>query len=412
MKLSEAKRRHYILRSTLATWHGQREAEGALEAAWAAATATPDNGQAMASAVRMGVPLELIPLLRATDCIPATFFLHSLSMAMGARNLEPSAYGDTLECANVVVDAIALFEERRKQADAIEEGFGMDRSAAWATLRKCDDKSPELAARMEAIAKLAGRMFQAMRYDGLPKPSNDPDFVDGVQGGDAVERMLPEEAALLGVEGANAELLSRLEDKQVLQLQMRGETTHGRGPLVVLIDESGSMHEQRQVWSKACAVALARIALQEGRKVRVVRFSTAIRLLDLDPSDDDSMRELAWGHLSGGTAVEPAMWEAVQQCVQLESEGIVGADIVAITDGEDQYGEAPFLEMVKHGIQLWTVSIEVDLSKCTYSKPYLATYAKKYLHIKDGNMDTTGVDAVAALKDAALDNDSPNRSAN
>lgn len=406
MNFQEAVRRHSILKDTLAKWRNQQSELQALEGAWAAATATIDNGVAMASAVRTTIPLSYIPLFRSFDAVPATYFVHCMSEALGEMNPSPAQLRDTFYCSQLAQRAFALFEARRQEADTVEEGFGCDRSAAWATLRKCDDKSQEgwLREKMVKIARLAGRMFQALKYEGMPKPSNDPQMVTGISGGDDVSRLIDEEVAMLNVPGANADTLSRLSDQQTLEYEMTGETLHGRGPICMVIDESGSMHDNRQIWSKACAVALARVALAEGRRVRVVHFSTVTVIRDLDPNDADSMRELAWSHMGGGTDIETAFDEALRQTKEMAAEGAVGADIVFITDGVDQYSEDPFKQMKKDKTDLWTISIDCDLSKAPHA--YLATYATKYLHINDRQlMAQEGVNVVGELREAALNND-------
>ncbi len=409
MQFHEALKRHAMLKDAYEGWLNQRNEQDALEGAWAAATATIDNGVAMASAVRTTIPLSYIPLFRSFDAVPACYFIFCVSEALKEMNPKPSELADTYYCAQLAQRAFGLFEKRRQEADTLEEGFGCDRTAAWATLRKCDDKSQEpwLKDKMVKIAKLAGRMFQALKYEGMPKPSMDPQMVTGISGGDDPTRLIDEEIAMLNVPGANAETLTRLEDKQTMEYQMTGETLHGRGPVVMTIDESGSMHENRQVWSKACAIAIARVALAEARRVRVVHFSTVTVVRDLDPNDADSMRELAWSHMGGGTNIETALEVSIDQVHQLGAEGAVGADIIFITDGVDNYSEHHFLQMKKDKIDLWTISIDVDLSKAHYgSKPYLAQYATKYLHVDDKNLTTKeGVDVVGELREAALNND-------
>lgn len=409
MQFHDALKRHSMLKDSYEGWVNQRDEQAALEGAWAAATATIDNGVAMASAVRTTIPLSYIPLFRSFDAVPACYFIFCMSEALKEMNPKPSELADTYYCAQLAARAFALFEKRRQEADTLEEGFGCDRSAAWATLRKCDDHSQDvwLREKMVKIAKLAGKMFQALKYEGMPKPSADPQMVTGISGGDDPTRLIDEEIAMLNVPGANAETLSRLEDKQTMEYEMTGETLHGRGPVVMTIDESGSMHQNRQIWSKACAVAIARVALAESRRVRVVHFSTATVVRDLDPNDADSMRELAWSHLGGGTDINTALTVSIDQVTQLASEGAAGADIIFITDGVDNYSETPFIRMKKEKIDLWTISIDVDLSKSTYGqKPFLATEATKYLHVDDKNLTTKeGIDVVGELREAALNND-------
>lgn len=54
--------------------------------------------------------------------------------------------------------------------------------------------------------------------------------------------------------------LERIASRRATQYAIRGDTKTSRSLLVIALDESGSMHAQRNEWAKATAVALCRFA--------------------------------------------------------------------------------------------------------------------------------------------------------
>jgi len=377
---------------------------------WNESMGAGDPDSLIASVVRAVMPIDYIPLLSMRSGIPAAYF--NVALVQKLQNV--ADLNDDLQLKAAVTEAFSSFEEKRNNASTMEEGFGFDRAAAWVQMRKVEDRSVQVSDLMLEVAKLAGRMYKSFQYAGIPKKTDDPQEVDGITIGGDLSRMLDDEAASLGVD---PEVVVRVSEDRAVLHNMQGESVKSRGPLVVAVDESGSMHGHREVWSKACAVALARVALQEKRTVRIVHFST---VTDVQPilNDTDDIRLIAESHCGGGTDIETAMRVCVRQVGDLEITGEHGADIVFITDGEDQYEESPFIEAKKLGVQLWTVAIDVDIkAKAARTREHrgfgggasghLYTYAKAYVHLSDKVIRASGDGAIMAamqLRDAALDN--------
>jgi uncharacterized protein with von Willebrand factor type A (vWA) domain len=389
-----------------------------MQDAWNEALGMGDPDSAMASALRGVVPLDYVPLLRMRSGIPAAYLLARLVDAL----LTHAQFGHDLEddfvLRKAAKEAFEKFEWTRQNAEKLEEGFGFDRSDAWAQLRKVEDRSGQVNDTMKQIASLAGRMFKAFQYEAIPSKCRDPQEIDGVEQGGDVERMLDDEAASMGID---PEVAVRVSEERAHQYQMAGESTKNRGPLVVAIDESGSMHEHREIWSKACAVALTRVALAEGRAVRIVHFSTATDVHDVRPGNADDMRMVAESHVAGGTDIETAFNVALNQTTLLAKDDKEGADIVFITDGLSSYSEAPFKRMQRQGVQLWTVAIDIDIRAVSQAHTHyrghgaagwLYDYARAYVHLDQATIAAAGDQAIKAavqLKTAALDNDTRQR---
>jgi uncharacterized protein with von Willebrand factor type A (vWA) domain len=282
-------------------------------------------------------------------------------------------------------------------------------------MRQVEDRSGEVSQLMLQIAQLAGRMYKAFDYSPIPSKCKDPQEVDGIESGGEIDRMLDDEKASIGID---PEVTVRVSEDRANQYKMAGESTKSRGPLVIAIDESGSMHGHREIWSKACAVALTRVALQEGRLVRIVHFSTVTDVHDVRAGNADDMLLVAQSHCGGGTDIDTALATSLTQVQNLANDNMEGADIVFITDGLDNYSKHHFDKMVQLGVQLWTVAIDVDIKAISEQckkkigqqyggAPWLFDYARAYIHISDATIRGNGDGAISAavqLRDSALDN--------
>lgn len=382
---------------------------------WNEAIGAGDPDSAMASALRGVVPLDYVPLLRMRSGIPAAYLMVRLVESLIAQHNFGADLADDYVLRQAAKDAFAKFEWKRQNAEKLAEGFGFDRSDAWAQMRKVEDRSGQVNDLMMRVAELAGRMFKAFRYQAIPSRTDEPQEVEGVTVGGDLDRMLDDEAASMGID---PEVMARVAEDRAHQYKMAGESTKNRGPLVVTIDESGSMHGPREVWAKACAVALARVALAEGRKVRVVHFSTGTDVHDVRKGNADDMRLVAESHVSGGTDIDTAMRVSLNQVGNLAKDDHEGADIVFITDGLDGYSKEPFDRMVAQGVQLWTVAIDIDIKAVAEANRkgrgagygasgWLYDYARAYVHLDQSSVAKAGDQAIAAavqLRDSAMDN--------
>jgi uncharacterized protein with von Willebrand factor type A (vWA) domain len=139
------------------------------------------------------------------------------------------------------------------------------------------------------------------------------------------------------------------------------------------------MHGVRNTWAKAAAVALSRVASEEGRPVAVVHYSTSVKVQPLRPGDDAALLAMVSHFLSGGTAIGLALREGVQQVKALEQRGQRGADIVLVTDGIDgdvAAQTAAVDEALAMQARLWTVAIECDIPETSTLRARASQYTR------------------------------------
>lgn len=363
-------------------------------------------------AVESTIPPEYVPVIRGVHGVVAAYAFCELAKSLvGVADLD-----DDFVLRQAFVEGWAAFELRRQQANVIQEGTGCDLSQSWQTLRDIEDKSGHgsLLKQILTIANLAGRMYEKFGYQRKDHPNQDPEEVKGAKLGGDIDRVLPTELAMLGDEDlADMAAMKILTDNAPV-LEMEGREAKCRGPLVLCIDESGSMSDAhaspqfhgRNTWAKACAVALTRIAWQEDRPVKVCHFGSGTEVQDVPKDDHRAMFEMMRSFLSGGTSFGTALRRGRKLVGDLEADGFIGADILLVTDGEDNahdFINQQIDKMDAAGIKLWTVAIGDDIGK---DHP-VRTRCERYTFAADSKLGdpNTASDLAAGLNKAALGND-------
>lgn len=308
-----------------------------------------------AEAVRDTAPMEHATLLATNDVAAAyAFDLMERRVPYLAADASPFALRDAAR------GPWAEFSERATRTEQLAEGFGWSLCAAWSHTREVNVASGKLSG-VERIARLAGRMHAALRGSRSKRVAGVPSEVYSVEQGNDVARLLPAEQVLLTDSMLETVALERIATRRAAQYAVRGTSKQSRGPLVIALDESGSMHARRNEWAKAAAVALARVAFEDKRPVVVVHYSSSAEVQTLRPGDGAAVVAMIRSFLSGGTAIGLALDVAVQQVKALAQKGQKGADIVLVTDGVDgdEAAQTKALDAgAPLGVRLWTVAIE------------------------------------------------------
>jgi hypothetical protein len=365
--------------------------------------------------VDLTIPAQFVSFMRRSDSIIAVYAFGAIIEEI-LWHTEAQLQND-LQLRPAFTEAWRKFNLRRLEANNVEEGFGCDESMSWHTLRDIDNApdAGEWKQRILEIAKLAGKMFDSFNYMTKKVKSEDPMEVDSVKVGKEVERLLPQELAMMTMEDTQDLQTMKVLKGEAQQRKMKGVRTKGRGPLVICIDESGSMHDAgsyggrfvrgRNTWAKACAVALTRVAWSENREVRAVHFGSSTVTQDVPKDDTAALFEMARSFMSGGTDFTGAMRSGMSEVSDLASKGFKGADIVLLTDGEE-HNHAAHNQMLDQldtdGVDLWSVAI----GQAFRDDAPMRKRAKKYVEASDSMLksDSTATALVDGLQGAAMDN--------
>lgn len=180
-----------------------------------------------------------------------------------------------------------------------------------------------------------------------------PAETKGVTRSGDIARMLPSEAVLLGhpklkflwharraenalltyhVEGTEIELV--LQEREVLVEQASRAPRPERGPILAVVDTSGSMHGVPEQVAKAVVLEALRVAHQEKRRCYVYSYSGPGDVLEheLDLSPDGIGRLLAFLSHSFGGGTDIGALQTVTARLQLAD--WQKADVVLVSDGQ------------------------------------------------------------------------------
>lgn len=195
-------------------------------------------------------------------------------------------------------------------------------------------KSSEM---MRRLGMLAGRMRRLAMAKRRSRTKHAASELSDVTVGNDLARVLPHELMKLTDPLLALDFFRAFVERSLLQYELTGSEREGRGPVVVLIDDSDSMDGAPSMFAKATALALADLALADHRACRLVRFSHRINaVLDLRPKTDATRAMLPFlsANVDGGTDFELPL-RAARNAIDKEPV-FERADVVLITDGEAQ----------------------------------------------------------------------------
>lgn len=172
--------------------------------------------------------------------------------------------------------------------------------------------------------------------------------INGLRYSNDISAVLPSELSLMNnpaakklfqLKFAQKQLLSydyqRMEEEQE-ESKEKEETTiekkEPKGPIIICVDTSGSMHGTPENIAKTITFALSKIAIEEERKCYLISFSTSIETLDLtDFSANPIGRLVQFLRMSfhGETDATPALKHAVKMLSENEWKN---ADVLMISD--------------------------------------------------------------------------------
>ncbi|QSF13921.1 VWA domain-containing protein [Mycoplasma sp. Mirounga ES2805-ORL] len=118
------------------------------------------------------------------------------------------------------------------------------------------------------------------------------------------------------------------------------------GPIIIVIDTSGSMHGEPETLAKAFALALIKIANKDNRRCFIISFSTAT--IDFEVTNLSSSWKRLYKFLSqtfsGGTDINPAVKVAIKKVNEKEYKN---ADVIFISDMIINEFESKHIEEIK-----------------------------------------------------------------
>ena len=242
--------------------------------------------------------------------------------------------------------------------------------------------------RFQNLIELVGRMERLAHQRQKEKARKGTNEVTGICTGDNISRMLPVELMNLADEDSEVLFYAKYYERALLEYYLKENPIKKKGPIVVLVDTSCSMaNGTSDAWALATTLAIASIAHKQKRSFAVLLFDTKTHKQFIFKKEDitkqDDIIELLNVPFSGyGTNFEAPLIDATK-IIENEKE-FEEADIVMITDGEANIGEAWLKNFNKKQEELKFKAFSVLVGYQTSSKTN-ELFSDFVIHIKDLN---------------------------
>ena len=232
--------------------------------------------------------------------------------------------------------------------------YGFEILETFSRLLEQDESLQELAAMLGKQSRAQSTFEKELRDKTVIKTEwhSQPAYrgeIKGIKYSNDLSAVLPSELALLRNPATKKLFQLKFAQKQLLSYDYRNryqtektetekeevaaEKKEQKGPIIVCVDTSGSMHGTPENIAKTITFALAKMANEEERKCYLISFSTEIETLDMSGfSKGDSIAKLIEflrKSFYGGTDAAPALNHSVEM---LREEGYRNADVLMISD--------------------------------------------------------------------------------
>lgn len=185
--------------------------------------------------------------------------------------------------------------------------------------------------KLKKIAMWAG-MFKKIAMKKQRSKHRESIERSGVTMGNQVERLLPMELAMYTSPATRMDFLRRFAEGQTMQYEQTGKEELGKGPIVLCLDQSGSMAGEKDSQAKGFALALMSVARRQRRDFALILFSTEVIRQEYKKGKITlgEMVKLAATFLDGGTSFVAPLEAALDT---INKSRFKKADIVFVTDG-------------------------------------------------------------------------------
>lgn len=246
-----------------------------------------------------------------------------------------------LETAEAAIDATnEAIKAYTGGYDQGSRGFGGNGRAGLSAKDKLNlANKVRSSEKLKQIAELCGRLTRIALAVQRAKVKHPPDEIASIETGNDIAHMLPSELALLADADLENLFLLKYVEKRLMQYELIHQEPQGRGPIIMAIDESGSMTEviddiSKEVWAKGVALALLAIARLQQRDVAIIHFSSAnqlkVQLFAKGEASAVEALQVAEFFYNGGTSFEPWMKKALEL---INDARFNRADCICVTDG-------------------------------------------------------------------------------
>ncbi len=254
------------------------------------------------------------------------------------------------------------FEKIEQQLEILEvlsllygSNFSHEIQALHETYLRNLEKYSEIFERNEdlkQIVKCIGRIELEYGAKNIRVSPHGKSDLHSVHLSNEISRVLPSELVKIGHPVLKKVFYSNLIDGKLVSYQLRGKNwvsgppkKKEKGPVVAMVDTSGSMNGAPEIISKAIILAISKKMLKESRDVKVILFSSVGQFEEIELTakkrSAKEFIEFLNMRFGGGTDFNTALEQGIKS---LEDEEFKGADLLFITDGLSSLTKRDVLE--------------------------------------------------------------------
>ena len=220
--------------------------------------------------------------------------------------------------------------------------------------------------KLKRLLKLIGRLTRLAAQKKAQRSAHGRSEVVGIHKGRDIERLTTSSLAMLAVPALRMKFIEEYVNGSLLQYELRGKEKVGRGEIVVLVDQSGSMSYNDTIGTAtAVAAATALAAKKEGRDTTIRFFQRSLcgNIYEVKNGQHiphhtpmEWVQNLISEGTGGGTRLSHSL-------AQLINEGVSEkADILIVTDGHVERINPHVAEQVaklkeEKGLQVYGMTI-------------------------------------------------------
>ena len=303
---------------------------------------------------------------------------------------------DLQDLVNDLSDGIASASDMVNEVNDLLGGFGGN---ADSSVRKMpyDDKvalakAIQNSGKFKTICDFVGRLTEMVGKVGK-KPSPHGHAVSDIGLGNKIPKVLSSEKVKLTDTELEYEFLKKYVNKGLLEFKTDGRED-GKGPMVICLDESGSMEcRNREEWSKAFCIACIQIAHKQKRNCKIITFSSKVgRIFEFDKKKIDANKILNFSEyfLDGGTDFELPMIEALNS---IKDPKYKKADIMFVTDGDPHRNvDKDFVKELDTYKKTKGLSVQAILIGDNVRERHVKVFADSIVRISNVNEDGAIID--------------------
>jgi uncharacterized protein with von Willebrand factor type A (vWA) domain len=269
-----------------------------------------------------------------------------------------------------IVDSVVKDHDETKEAMSTLWGKNQGERQKLMDLNKKKELASKLQKnkQLKALVKKIGSLRRV--WEERKRARNTRDSYEEIAGAvfsNDLTKTFPVELALAGSAQGKALFALKYSQRALLTKEFNAQRKDlGKGPIILYVDVSGSMHGENELWSKAITFVIAEQAAKDKRDVHVHLFDTqvdsTIKLSKDRKTNQDLVDFVGVWTLGGGTSFNAVIAHALNYA-EVEQ----NADVLMITDGHAEINDNFIKRLQKfkqqHGLQWSTICINNEIPK-------------------------------------------------